>query len=176
MRKLSMKEVDSLSSYLNFFLFTILNRACQVERQHQHDWQLKPDPLHHTQKPLDNFRLPQGEEGACGPTQCWTGSGKAGPSLQFRSSPGRVCGIVPWPRITKVFARCSGFQAVWLSVGKWRHMEAEGGSHGCSEFQQLRSLWLVALPDGPLWCHSLAHVRLSTNVIGWIDGWTDGIT
>ena len=125
---------------------------------------------------LDNFRLPQGEEGACGPTQCWTGRGKAGPSLQFRSSPGRVCGIMPWPPITKVFAWCSGFQAVWLSVRKWRHMEAEGGSHGCSEFQQLRSLWLVALPDGPLWCHSLAHVRLSTNVIGWIDRWTDGIT
>ena len=51
MRKLSMKEVDSLWSCLNFFLFTILNRACQVGKQHQHDWRLKPDTLHHTQQP-----------------------------------------------------------------------------------------------------------------------------
>lgn len=41
---------------------------------------------------------------------------------------------------TKVPVLCTGFQALWPTVGKWRHVEAEGGSQCRPELQQTNSI------------------------------------
>ena len=142
-----MREVDSLWSYLNFFIFSILNRACQVGKQYRHDWRLKPDPLHHTQQPWVNFLAAPGWGGSLRPYsvldrrgECWTALavqiitwkglwrlfqvfvkpvGTPAPSEHSVLSP-----IMPRPSITK------GLCAMpWLPgcVAKCREMKAHGG-------------------------------------------------